>query len=236
MADEVVQTPFGQFLVDPEDCIGGTLKAGTCWDGPGFLQPLAVEHAAFGTPGVTILDVGANFGSFTIWCAAQGAWRVVAVEPIPETLRYLKASLDLNQATCATSVILLPLAAYDRRCTVWSPDYSMRNRGGAAVVPDATVDRVGPMPAAPLDDYRSLCGTRVSFLKIDAQGCDGAVLRGAIGLIERDHPLVVFEWEDRLAPPHGYTLPDTIAWLTDRGYQTIEWPSHPHNFVARWSK
>ncbi len=38
MTDEVVTTPFGKFLINPNDCVGTTLKAGTLWDGPGFLR------------------------------------------------------------------------------------------------------------------------------------------------------------------------------------------------------
>lgn len=238
MADEVVQTPYGKFFVDPDDCIGGTLKAGTLWDGPGFLQPIAREYARFGEEGTTVIDIGANFGSFTVYCAFMGAWRVIAVEPMPETLRYLRATLDLNQVTCATSVVLLPFAAYDTECDLWTPDYSVRNIGGASVFPidqpEHTPNGTPLIEGKPLDQFQSLFGERVSLIKVDAQGSDFRALVGLRQTIERDHPAIVFEWEDRLANPRGDYLHQLLAWLTDRGYETIQWPSHLSNYLAVW--
>ena len=42
-------------------------------------------------PGDTVLDIGANIGLFSIWCADRGA-KVVAVEPIPLTFAALSAN------------------------------------------------------------------------------------------------------------------------------------------------
>ena len=240
MSDEVVTTPFGKFLVDPEDCIGGTLKAGTIWDGPGFLQVLGRQYGRFGVEGISIIDVGANFGSFTVWAASQGAWRVIAVEPMPETLRYLKATLDLNKETCADRVVLLPIAGYDRFIEMESRDFSRRNIGGASVVPayslstenDKEVPVVPNLTAAPLDAFNYLFGNAVSFIKVDGQGCDGAVLMGLEHTIRRDKPVIVFEWEERLAGAHGYTLAQIYDWLEGLGYKVNEWPSHPSNHLA----
>jgi FkbM family methyltransferase len=228
--DEVVTTPFGRFYVDTEDCIGATLKAGTVWDGPGFLQVIAREYGLLGEHGITILDVGANVGGWTVWLAAQGAWRVIAVEPIPLTLGYLRATLDLNKPTCAERVILLPVAAYDQ-VALLRPVVTPHNLGGGEVLCASTPDGER-VTAVPLDRFQWLYGSRVSLIKIDAQGCDGAVIRGLEQTIARDHPVIVFEWEVTLALRLGDTLEATQAWLRDRGYATHEWPSHPNNYLA----
>lgn len=230
MADEVVDTPFGKFLVNPAECIGATVKAGTVWDGPGFLQVIAREHGRLGEIGTTILDVGAHLGDWTIWLAGQGAWRVVAVEPAPEKL---KANLDLNKAICADRVIVIPAAAYDRQTTLyWTVPYTDQESGGAAVGLAAARGR--EVSAVVLDDYLPLFGQRVSLIKVDAQGCDLRALAGLAQTIQRDHPVIVFEWEAELAAAHGYddTLARAKAFLVTFGYQVIEWPSHPHNYLA----
>jgi FkbM family methyltransferase len=233
MPDEVVTTPFGQFLVNPAECIGSTVKAGTVWDGPGFLQVLAREHGHLGEPGTTILDIGAHLGDWTVWLASQGAWRVVAVEPAPLMLTYLKANLDLNKAVCADRVVVLPVAAYDRRATLdWTLPYDPQDSGGAALTPAEAGP--GPIPAASLDDYAYLWGERVSLIKVDAQGCDGAALMGLEHTIKAHHPALIFEWEERLAPPHGYDLSEIRRQLLLWGYRTHEWPSHASNYVAVW--
>jgi FkbM family methyltransferase len=230
MGDEVVTTPYGKFFVDPEDCIGGTLKAGTIWDGPGFLQVVLKDYTTVGT---TVIDIGANFGSFTVYCASKG-YKVIAVEPMPETLRYLRATLDLNQASCADKVILLPFAAYDNRCYLTNRDFVPHNFGSPSLVPILLGEISNEqLEAAPLDDYRMLFGT-VGLIKVDAQGCDAAALHGLSTTIRKQHPVIVFEWEEDMATPHGYTLEHTLAWLVELGYQVIQWPSHRSNYLAVW--
>jgi FkbM family methyltransferase len=241
MGDEVVQTPFGKFLVDPRDLIGSTLKAGTCWDGPGFLQVIAREHGRLGEPGVTILDVGANQGAFTIWLASSGAWRVVAVEPVPQTMQRLKANLDLNREVTAHVVIPLEVAGYSGRQDLWMPPVDPGNTGGTAmqrlpIQGGAVRPEVGWVDAVirtcALDDYAWLWRKGLALIKIDAQGCDGRILRGLQQTLKKYRPVVVFEWEAELATGHGDTLEGTLDWLYQQGYETKEWPSQPNNFLA----
>lgn len=232
MSDEVVETPFGKFLVNPQDCIGSTTKAGTLWDGPGFLQPIALEYGRLGEVGATILDVGANLGTFSVWLAKHEAWRVIAAEPVPETLRYLKANLDLNREPCADRVIPLELAAYNRVSRMrLATAFDANNLGGMALVPDIA----GPILAAPLDAYAYLFGRFVSLIKIDAQGCDFAVLQGLDHTISQQDPapVIVFEWEADLAAAHGHTFEQVRTWLQDRDYTVWPWPSQPNNYLAR---
>lgn len=229
MADEIVDTSFGRFLIDPADLIGSTTKAGTLWDGPGFLQPIAKEFARFGEEGTTILDVGANIGTFSVYCASKGAWRVVAVEPVPSTLQRLKANLDLNRERCAGVVIPVGVAAYDRttRMALAAP-LDPHNRGAAALVPTADGDIFGVR----LDSYRYVFGRRVSLIKIDAQGCDAAAIYGLVGTIERDRPGIVFEWEPELAEVHGTTLGLLLAFLGACHYTVRPWPGYDDNYLA----
>lgn len=237
--EEVVTTPFGKFLLTRGDLIDETTRAGTLWDGPSFLQVIVKEHARFGVYGVTVLDVGAHHGAFSVWLAAQGAWRVVAVEPVPATMQRLKANLDLNQARCADVVVPIQVAAYGQADMLYAPPrIDAGNTGGTALRP--TSDKVLELPtlihAEPLDKYQWLFGRQVSLIKIDAQGCDGQAIKGLTETLRRDHPAVVFEWEEELAKAHGLRLADVLGYLVGLGYETAEWPSHPHNFLATYHR
>jgi FkbM family methyltransferase len=231
---EVVDTPFGKFQIDPQDIIGSTTKAGTLWDGPGFLQVIAKEYAEFSDWGQVILDVGANIGTFSIYCAHRGAWRVVAVEPVDPVHRQLLANCDLNRQVCADAVVTLQVAGYDHTTTLGVPEVDPGNQGGTPlyVLPKYDTVIAQTVKAEPLDHYRYLYGSHVSLIKIDAQGCDGAALFGLQQTIKRDHPAIVFEWEPPLAVPHGHDLVDTIAMLNSLGYTVHEWPSHSWNYLA----
>jgi FkbM family methyltransferase len=233
MPDEVVDTPFGKFLIPKGDLIGETLRAGTLWDGPGFLQVIAKEYAEFNYK-YTVLDIGANLGAFSVWLATMDMWKVIAIEPVPETMRYLKANLDLNKSICADTVIPLEVAAYDRDTQLICPvPLDAGNLGGTALRPSERHAH-GSIRAEPLDHYQWLFGRKVSLIKIDAQGCDGAAIMGLQQTILKHHPAIVFEWEIDLVGRHGYQLDDIRGFLAGIGYETHEWPSQPGNFLAVW--
>lgn len=50
------------------------------------------------SPGDTVIDLGANIGSFTIAAGILGAKKIVAVEPHPETVTLLKNNIESNKS------------------------------------------------------------------------------------------------------------------------------------------
>lgn len=249
MSEEVVSTPFGKFLIHPHDLIGETTRAGTLWDGPGFLTPIYHQYAGMGS---TIIDVGANIGAFSVW-ATNLLWRaarVIAVEPIPDTYRLLLANLDLNKHSGADRVIPLNVAAYDQPTTlvlasddeqgqpVAHGDFSkIGNIGGIALKPhsgpgiSSSVDGWS-VQGMPLDTYSHCFGPRVSLIKIDAQGCDLRAMKGLVKTIQRDRPAIVFEHEEKLSMLHGDTWMDYVTFLRSIRYDWRAWPTHQNNFLA----
>lgn len=238
--EEVVETPFGKFLLTQGDLIDETTRAGTLWDGPSFLQVIVKEHGLRAGQDLTILDVGAHHGAFSIWLAGQGAWRVIAVEPVPATMQRLKANLDLNQARCADVVVPIQVAAYDHADFLFIPKVSAGNSGGTDLRPlaenEVAAKNDAYAVAEPLDKYQWLFGRQVSLIKVDAQGCDGPAIFGLSETIKQHHPAIVFEWEEQLATAHRMRLAEVLGYLVSLGYETAEWPSHPHNFLATWHR
>jgi FkbM family methyltransferase len=229
---EVVQTPFGKFQIYPQDLIGSTTKAGTLWDG-GLLQPLAREYGQLGESGRTIYDIGANIGTFSVWLAAHGAWRVIAVEAHPQVMLMLKANLDLNRDPCTSTVIPIEVAAYSHACQMRQgrPDPLPvdGNIGSHYVVEDPA----GPIRAEALDAYRWLTGRGVSLIKVDAEGCDLPALQGLRATIEGDQPAIIFEWlPTALLYTLDHTWADVQAFFDGLGYVIHEWPALPSNYLA----
>jgi len=222
----VCETPFGKFQIQPGDGISDTTATGVLWDGAGFLQPIFREHYR---PGTTVIDIGANIGTFSIWAAHSGAWRVIAVEPIPQTMLMLKASLALNRF-CDDVVIPLEVAAWDKVTRLAIEKFDPLNLGASAVGPvdiAGTEIPVSWIDARPLDEFRFLFGAQVSLIKCDAQGSDLKALLGLHKTIAQDHPVIVFEWEQDPA--------DIKPIMLELGYAWRPWPTHPNNFIA-WSK
>jgi FkbM family methyltransferase len=139
-------------------------------------------------PGDVFVDVGANLGVYTL-AAAQSVGSgglVLAFEPSDQVYSYLRRSIGLNR--CA-NVVSTKLALSDTkgearlyRSRIGSdslespgPDYD--------VVPTDTLDHV-------IDSYAP---ERIRCIKIDVEGAELSVLRGAEGTLRRYHPDVILE-------------------------------------------
>ena len=55
---------------------------------------------------------------------------------------------------------------------------------------------------------------KVDVIKIDAEGCDFEVLKGAVKTLERQSPLLFVEFAERLLKKFGTTSKDMLNFLT----------------------
>lgn len=146
-------------------------------DGRCFHEAALLEYAARNAPrGGLWVDVGAHVGNHAVYFAKFLADRVLCVEPDPELLPALRRNLEANGAAGKTVVFEGVAGATPGRRAV------TRYTGGEIVVDVATVDAlVEP------------CHLPVRFIKIDTDGMDMAVLRGAERTLRADRPHVAVE-------------------------------------------
>lgn len=164
------------FVCDPGDAIAAQAYFGGVYEP----QETAITQALL-APGATFVDVGANWGYFTLLAArrlgARGA--VIALEPDPRMCGALRANVALNGLS---SVTVLELAAADRAGTV--PLLGFDQAGG-----NYGLSRMAPrgeeppgsfaVTASTLDDvFAELRLTRVSLLKMDIEGGEARALAG----------------------------------------------------------
>ena len=125
-------------------------------------------------PGDLLVDVGANFGFWALAAARRGC-RVIAVEPVPDTRARLAANAARNGLAERVETVAEALSDSDDTLTIAVPG---GESGQATAHPGDGVDIASfSVPARTLDD---LLGDRpVRFLKIDVEGHEPAVLRGA---------------------------------------------------------
>ncbi len=132
-------------------------------------------------PGGVYVDIGANVGFHAVLAAGlvglEG--RVVAVEPVPWTLDVLRANLWRS----GVNATVFPVAASDTAGTAHLA-VEQRHRSGARL--DAGGSLV--VEAAALDDL--LPELVVDVLKVDVEGAEPLVLRGARALLARSPRLL----------------------------------------------
>lgn len=186
-AERVVRLPWGlDIAVNPRESIGHTIVRNGLFD-------LNVSEALSRllAPGETGVDVGTNIGHMTsvMAHAVGGDGHVMAFEPHPEVYSELAANVARWRAVRGVgSIELREVALSDRdgygNLTV-HPQTFERNRGSASLATKEAVEdgfTADEVTMSRLDD--TLAGP-IHVMKIDVEGHELQVLRGAQGLLER---------------------------------------------------
>jgi FkbM family methyltransferase len=174
-------------------------------------------------PGDTAVDVGAHVGFFAIQLAAAvgPGGRVYAFEPLAANAALLERSIAENDF--GDRVVLERAAVADVAGTV-TLRYAREtlNSGGAFVEAAESEQSEGlvrePVRAVRLDDVD--LRRPVRLIKMDVEGAEPRVLRGARRLIARDRPVVITEVHpDQLRRVSGVTPEAFLAESAALGYR-----------------
>ena len=165
-----------------------------------------IELDVFGqlaTVSQTIIDVGGNVGIYCCLAARQApaTSKIVTFEPVPENVRYLRRNLDENGQTARVAVEQQAVGVTSGSIELYLLEGSTCKHSAAAqnALNSTTFITV---PAVSLDAYsrRQLQDRQVELLKVDVEGYEGAVLRGARKVLQEDKPTLFIEFvPDNLA-------------------------------------
>src|SRR5438093_2874694 len=145
-------------------------------------------------PGTVAIDVGANVGMFTVPLAhAVGpSGRVLTIEPSPKNVERLKRNLELNSLE---NVVVEPIAVGDkggRLVLRLASDPGFHST--AEIAESRGVEENLTVRAETLDQvWLRAHAPAVSFIKIDTEGSEDAVLRGAEQILQACQPVLLVE-------------------------------------------
>lgn len=133
-------------------------------------------------PGMTVVDVGANIGYYLLLFESVigPSGHVLLIEPSPENLPQLRRTMVINGFANA-SLEAIAIGAQEGVVGLRSGINS-----GVAAVDEAPYQ----VPIRPLD---AVAPDRVDVIKIDVEGFELDVLRGAAAVLERDRPSLFLE-------------------------------------------
>lgn len=178
------------------------------WEAPDIaaLQPLV-------RPGSVVIDVGANIGFFTRrfaeWVRPRGL--VIAMEPERNNFATLTAMLSQRGL-----LNVEPIQAVAAECTgslrlQINPSHPADHRIGASGI---------EVRAVTLDSLLEERGwPEVSLIKIDVQGAEERVLRGATETLRRCRPALYVEVDDAALRQMGSSSERVLAHLQSAGYE-----------------
>lgn len=177
-------------------------------------------------PSMTVLDVGASFGLYSLAAArAVGpSGRVYAFEPARRTASALRQHLHWNGA--ADRVELIEAAAADRTGSAlfWEQETSFV----ASLVETAARQEErryeAPIEArrvrvVTLDDFCSDRRLEPDVVKVDVEGSEASVLRGARELLRRRHALLFLEVHCAFPAGGGGSVDAVFAELDAAGWE-----------------
>lgn len=186
----------GQSLTFPTEDV--SISAGLVG---GYYERLELDlYERVATTSRTILDVGGNVGIYA--CAGAGrllpGGRVITFEPVPGNLEYLRRNVEANGHGEAVTVEPIAVGDQDGELTIHlaagsTAGHSVSER--TAGIPTGSVSSSITVPVRSLDSYLAEHGLdRVDVIKIDVEGFDIAVLRGAAKTLASQGPALFVEY------------------------------------------
>jgi FkbM family methyltransferase len=173
-------------------------------------------------PGMVCIDIGANEGLYTLFASRRigPTGLVLALEPSSREYERLIRNLSLNRAS---NVVAVQVAASDHcgsaELHIAETEHAGHNTLGSFAY---QVRAVGTekVELLSLDQLHVCCSLpRVDFIKIDAEGSELSVIRGARDLLDRFHPLLQIEILDAALESQGADRRDLLESLRSLGYR-----------------
>lgn len=159
--------------------------------------------------GAVVLDIGAHNGRYSIPLARRvgPAGQVIAVEPFAGNVVKMQQNLALNTIT---NVVTIPAACWSEQALLPLVD---GQQSTLFYVDTSNPGRLN-VPGVPVDELtRRLQLQHVDALKIDVEGAELEVLRGARATIQRFQPVLFIELHN--------TLLAVAAWLREHHYKIV---------------
>jgi len=211
-----IALPFGAKWALENSALDCQLRSGA------FENAEAAFVTRFLRKGMTVLDVGAHHGFYTLLASIRvgPTGRIFAFEPSPRERQRLVRHIKMNNCK---NVRIEPLAvgAAHGTATLFlvegAEDYCNSLR------PPVTEAQTIPLAVkvTSLDDYLAIDAiSKVDFLKLDVEGSELDALKGAVRLLATaPRPVLMVEVYDIRTEPWGYQARQIVQFLSRAAYE-----------------
>ena len=215
-AASTITLPFGAKWALGESALDGQLRSGAfeC------AETAFVMH--FLRQGMTVLDVGAHHGFYTLLASLRvgSTGQIIAFEPSPRERKRLIRHIKMNNCK---NVRIEPFAlgASHGRATLFlvegAEDYCNSLR--PPVTEAQTISLA--VEVTSLDEYLAIAAiSKVDFIKLDVEGSELDALKGAVRLLATaPRPVLMVEVYDIRTKPWGYRARQIVQFLGQAAYE-----------------
>lgn len=168
-----------------------------------------------------VIDIGSNIGNHVLYFGKiLNAKKIYAFEPQKEVFNILKRNVELNELTNKVNIYNLALGSKTSSATI-DYDGGLCNNLGMTSIKE---DENGLLKIEKLDDV-IIDVKKINFIKIDVEGFESDVLKGASLTIQKYKPTIWIE-------SFGENYIKTKEFLVDKGYVLKkEFPDFNYLFV-----
>ncbi|MDS4028361.1 MAG: FkbM family methyltransferase [Candidatus Contendobacter sp.] len=203
-----------RLLVSP----GMTGATGNIYCGLHEFEDMAfVLHAL--RKGDLFLDIGANIGSYTILASGAVGCESMTFEPVPSTFTHLLDNIKLNSLESLVHALNLALGSEDGQINFTSNLDTVNH----VLAPDERNNSSITVKMNRLDD---VVGEREpTLIKIDVEGFETEVLKGANKTLEKDSLLAVLMELNGSGNRYGYDEEALHLFMVNMGFELFSyWP------------
>jgi FkbM family methyltransferase len=142
-------------------------------------------------PGMNILDIGAHVGLYSVYMQKLSGGKVYGFEPTPSTVSVLKKTIALNKAESNIEVIQAAVSDTTGKAS-FKIDRQPASVSNSLVEYNRTEKlETCEVDVLSIDDFVAQRKIKIDFIKIDAEGAELSVLKGAQNTLLHQRPVMI---------------------------------------------
>lgn len=169
--------------------------------------------------GGTMIDVGANIGFFTLLgnhlVGPKG--KVYSIEPNPDIFILMESSIHINAFRPRS--VRHNMAAFDKEGKL-DLTWSSAKHGGGRLRTSENIkhdEKSAEVVTQELDKIIQMQDLPVSLIKIDTEGSELYVLKGATEIIKKSpNCVIITEWNPRFIKGRGSSVDEAVEFIAER--------------------
>lgn len=162
-------------------------------------------------PGMKIIDIGAHIGLFSTYMQKLTQGYIYSFEPTPSAISVLKETIALNNV--ADHIEVIPAAVSDKN---GKARFSLAPQPAAVINSLVQYERTANLDTCEVDvvtvdEFVKQRNLKIDFIKVDAEGAEFGVLRGASDTIGVQRPFMILALHPSAIAARNETL--EMIWL-----------------------